>query len=652
MLRHTLAWLIYIVAFLVLAIILLAFFFDWDWLRHPIEHEVTEKTGRTLAINGNLNVELGWPLTKIQVAGVTFANPAWAKQPLMFTIRRMEVDINLPQVFKGYFGVSTVKLEQPQVFLEQSLDGRKNWLLDRNQKDENAQVKIDRVVLDNGYISYIEPISNTHIQATLSTRQTTSHGVTSADIVFAAQGVYKGLPLMASGSGGTVLALSDETTPYPLNIKATLGQTRLQAAGAVTSLTRFSTIDLNMTLSGPSLDQLYPLIGIALPRTPVYLTQGRLLHHALQWRYEKFTGRIGDSDIAGDMQVDSGEKRPFLRGNLAFQLLNLEDLESPVGMRNQNKGKALTPKPVNLAQPTTPAQSVTATNKRNVLPDLPFRTERWNSVDADVKILAKRIQRARALPIKNLETRLQMSNSVLTLDPLKFGVAGGTLAGFIMLDGQHDPIRAKLNIRARRILLNQLFPTIELTKTSIGQLNGDFNLTGTGNAVNQMLASADGKVILLVDGGKISKLMMETIGLHLWEMLQLKVTGDKVIELNCAVTDFDVKQGIMKTKVMVLDTPVTTIIGSGDINMAQETLNLDLQPHTKVFSPLALHSPIYIRGKFSEPEVSLDKTKLVLRSTGALILGVINPFLAIIPLVDTGPGKNSECGRLIYEAKH
>ncbi|NDU80217.1 MAG: AsmA family protein [Ferrovum sp.] len=243
-------------------------------------------------------------------------------------------------------------------------------------------------------------------------------------------------------------------------------------------------------------------------------------------------------------------------------------------------------------------------------------------------------------------------NSVLTLDPLKFGVAGGTLAGSITLNGQHDPIQAKLNIRARKILLNQLFPTTELTKTSIGQLNGNFDLTGSGNAVNQMLANADGKVILLVDGGKISKLMMEKIGLHLWEILQLKITGDKVINLNCAVTDFDVKQGIMQTKVMVLDTPVTTIIGSGDINLAQETLNLDLQPHTKVFSPLALHSPIYIRGKFSEPEVSLDKTKLALRSTGALILGVINPFLAIIPLVDTGPGKNSECGRLIYAAKH
>ena len=652
MLRRTLKWLGYIVAVLVLAIVLLVIFFDWNWLRHPIERAVTEKTGRALIINGNLNVKLGWPLTRIQVADITFANPAWARQPLMFTVKRMEGDINLAQLFKRHYGVSTVRLEQPQVFLEQSLDGRKNWLLDRNQKDENAQVKIDRIVLDNGHISYIDPAHNTHIQAALSTRQTMSHGVASADIVFAAQGDYKGLPLTASGSGGTVLALSDETTPYPLNIKATLGHTHLHATGTVTSLTRFSAVDLNMTLSGLSLDQLYPLIGIALPRTPVYLTKGRLMHNARQWRYEKFTGRVGKSDLAGNMQIDSSGKRPFLQGDLTFQLLNLADLGSPVGMSNQNKGKTSAPKPVNPARQTAPAHPVAASNKRDVLPDLPFRTERWNSVDADVKIRAKRIQRARALPIENLETRVRMNNSVLTLDPLKFGVAGGTLAGAITLNGQHDPIQAKLNIHARKVLLNQLFPTFKLSKTSIGQVNGDFDLTGEGNAVSQMLASSNGKVVLLVDGGEISKLMLETIGLHLWEILELKITGDKVVKLNCAVADFDVRKGVLQTRTMLLDTQITTITGSGDINMAQETINLDLIPHTKVISPLALRTPIYIRGKFAKPEVSIDKTRLVLRSAGAIALGVINPFLAIIPLVDTGPGKNSECGRLIQAAKH
>ncbi|HUW28764.1 MAG TPA: AsmA family protein [Sulfuriferula sp.] len=635
-----------------MATVILVAFFDWNWLRHPIERAVTEKTGRALVINGNFNVKLGWPLTRIQAADVTFANPAWAKQPLMFTVKRMDGDISLPQLFKRHFRVPTVRLEQPQVFLEQSLDGRKNWLLDRNQQDKNAKVKIDRIVLDNGRVSYTDPVRNTHIQAALSTRQTTSHGAASADIVFTAQGNFKGLPLTASGSGGTVLALNDETTPYPLNVNISLGHTRLHAVGTVTSLAKFRAVDLNMTLSGASLDQLYPLIGIALPRTSTYSTQGHLLHNAQRWRYEKFTGRVGKSDVAGNMQIDGGGKRPFLQGNLTFQMLDLNDLGSPIGMSNQNKGKAPAPNPVNPARRTAPAPSVAASNKRDVLPELPFRTERWNSVDADVKIKAKRIQRARALPIENLVARVRMNNSVLTLDPLDFGVAGGTLAGVITLDGQHNPIQAKLNIHARKILLNQLFPTIKLSKTSIGQINGDFDLRGTGSAVSQMLASADGKVVLLIDSGEISKLMMETIGLHLWEILQLKITGDKVIKLNCAVADFDVQKGVMRTRTMLLDTQITTITGSGDINMAQETLNLDLTPHTKVISPLALRSPIYIRGKFAKPEVSVDKTKLALRSAGALALGAINPFLAIIPLVDTGPGKNSECGRLIRGAQH
>lgn len=652
MFRHIMRWLSYIMAAIALAIILLVIFFDWNWLRHPIERIVTEKTGRALIIKGNLNVKLGWRITQIQVADVSFANPAWAKQPLMFTVKRMNGDISLSQLFKRHFRVFTVSLEQPQVFLEQSQDGRKNWLLDRNQKDENAQVKIDRITLDNGHISYTDPARKTLVQAALSTRQTLPHDAASADIVFTADGSLKGLPLTASGSGGTVLALNDETTPYPLNVNISLGHTRLHAAGTVTSLNHFSVVDLNMELSGASLDQLYSLIGIALPRTPVYMTKGHLLHNAQQWRYEKFTGRVGKSDFAGNIQVDNTGKRPFLGGDVTFQMLNLADLGSPIGMSNKNKGKAPAPDPSSPAHLTTQTPSAAALNKRDVLPELPFRTERWNTVDADVKIQAKRIQRARALPIENLETRIKMNNSVLTLDPLKFGVAGGTLAGAITLNGQHDPIQAKVKIHARKMKLNQLFPTVKLTKTSIGQVNGEFDLSGTGNAVSQMLASANGNVALVVDGGEISKLMLETMGLHLWEMLQLKITGDKVIKLNCAVADFDVKQGVIHTKAMVLDTEITTINGSGEINMVQETLNLELQPHTKVFSPLALRSPIYIRGKFAKPEVSLDKTRLVMRSVGALALGVLNPFLAIIPLVDTGPGKNSDCGRLIHESTH
>jgi AsmA protein len=166
-----------------------------------------------------------------------------------------------------------------------------------------------------------------------------------------------------------------------------------------------------------------------------------------------------------------------------------------------------------------------------------------------------------------------------------------------------------------------------------------------------MLAGANGKVGLVVAGGEISKLMMEKIGLHLWEILVLKVTGDKLVKLRCAVADFSVKGGIMSTDALVFDTEVTTIVGTGSVDLGREKLDLTLNQKTKNTSPVALRSPIHIGGSFARPDVQVDKGRVAVRGLGALALGLINPLLALIPLIDAGPGKDSDCGQLVREAR-
>jgi AsmA protein len=47
----------------------------------------------------------------------------------------------------------------------------------------------------------------------------------------------------------------------------------------------------------------------------------------------------------------------------------------------------------------------------------------------------------------------------------------------------------------------------------------------------------------------------------------------------------------------------------------------------------------------------VDKGRVVLRAAGAVALGALNPFLALIPLIDAGPGKDSDCGQLVRDAK-
>jgi AsmA protein len=506
-------------------------------------------------------------------------------------------------------------------------------------------------MLDNGRLGYDDAGQKTSIRSELSTGLSTLNTQPAgAGLTFTAQGQYKGMPLKARGNGGPVLGLRDESTPYPLKADLTVGHTGVKVDGTITSLLKFSAMDMRLALRGESLAQLFPLLGIAFPETRAYVTNGHIVHSERTWRYEKFSGRIGDSDIAGTFQVDTGGKRPAMKADLVSKLLDFADLGPLIGARpgSVQAAKQAAPPPSQTAAPITaqvrPAQA-------RVLPDIPFKTDRWDSVDAEVTLKASTIRRAKELPLEDLVTHLSLRDSVLTLDPLNFGAAGGHLNAVISLDGRKDPIQAHAQVRARKILIAKLFPTVELSKTSIGQVNGEFDLAGKGNSVGRMLASSNGKVGLVVAGGEISKMMMEKVGLHLWEILELKVTGDKLVKLRCGVADFDVKEGIMHTDALIFDTEVTTIVGTGSIDLGQEKLDLTLNQKTKNTSPVALRSPIYIRGSFAKPDVEVDKGRVAVRALGAIALGIVNPLLALIPLIDAGPGKDSDCGQLVRDAR-
>jgi AsmA protein len=248
-------------------------------------------------------------------------------------------------------------------------------------------------------------------------------------------------------------------------------------------------------------------------------------------------------------------------------------------------------------------------------------------------------------------THLSLRDSVLSLDPLDFGIAGGRLDGVVTLDGQKDPIRAHARVKAQKILISKLFPTVELSKTSIGQINGELDLAGTGNSVRRMLASSSGTLGLVVAGGEISRLMMEKAGLHLWEILELQVTGDELVRLRCAVADFDVKEGVMDARALVFDTEITTLIGSGRIDLGEEKLDLTFNQQTKETSPVALRSPIHLRGSFARPVAGVDKGRAATRALGAIALGMVNPLLSLIALVDAGPGEDHDCAQLVRDAK-
>ena len=615
--RGALKWTVGLVLALLVGLALFIIFAS-NSLRGPISRAVGDTTGRELRIEGDFKPVWSWVHPRFRAEKITLANADWAAEDYLFSADSVEFSLSFLPLLRGQVVLPDVHLERPVVNLEQDAEGRKNWILEKDpeKQKKESRVHVQRLTLDGGRLRYDDAAREINVEADLATDET--------GIAFAGTGAYQGHDFEAEGHAGHVLSVHDESTPFPIRARARIGHTAAKVDGSITGLAELKRIDTKVELSGKSLAELYDIVKVAFPETKPYTTSGRLIRDATAVRYENFTGKMGESDIAGTIQVDTVGERPFMRGELVSKTLNFADLGIIVGTD----------------QPS----------EKGVLPDRPFDPDRWNSVDADVRVKAGTIKRPQQLPIDKLSARIQMKDRVLTLNPLEFGVAGGRLAGPVKLDGSKDTIRADVKMRVQGLKLAQLFPTIKENQASVGDFGGLVELAGSGNSVGKMLSTANGKIGFFMDGGKVSRFLMELVAMDLWGVARVKLKGDEPIEIRCAIADFAVKDGLMQTNAFIFDTAVVNVEGGGVVNLKSEEMNLKLDPKPKDSSLASLNSPLYVTGTFGEPKVSLDVGKLAAKGVGAIVMGVINPLLAVLPLFKEGKGENSNCAQLIAQA--
>ncbi|MFM0344362.1 AsmA family protein [Paraburkholderia sp. RL17-347-BIC-D] len=455
------------------------------------------------------------------------------------------------------------------------------------------------------------------------------------------KGTYNKTPVSGSGKVGGVLALQDANRPFPVQADVKAGDLHVGLVGTITDPAHLAAVDLRLWLQGNSMARLYSLTGVTLPDTPPYATEGRLVGQFKStgnvFKYENFTGRVGGSDINGSLTYTAREPRPLLQGELVSHLLQFSDLAPVIGAdSNASKAKR---------------GDATAQPSSKALPVEEFRTDRWKAIDADVKFTGRRIVKDVNLPITDLYTHVVMTDGVLSLEPLKFGVAGGTLASDIHLDGSATPLKGRFATSARHLKLKQLFPSFKTMQNALGEINGDAALTATGNSPAALAASSNGEVKALVTDGTVSRLLMEAAGLNVANVVYEKLFGNRDVKINCAAADFVATNGVLESRVFALDTDDAVIDIDGNVNMRDESLDLGVHPHTKGFRVFSLRSPLYVKGTFKDPHVGVNAAALALRGGAAVGLGLLNPFAALIPLLAPSNNKPLPCTQLLAQVR-
>jgi hypothetical protein len=619
---------------------------DWNFAKPWIADHVSAATGRSFAINGDLSMswqrpgasQSGWrrlvPWPHLRAHNLVLGNPPGAATgPTMASVPQVDFTLNpLPLLHKS-ITISSLVLTDAKLNLEVTENGDNNWTFKKEKTKTPSpspwRLDLQNLALNNGVVRLVDPAKKADVTTHISTLQ-------DGTVTWNMQGKLNGDPLSGHGKAGSLLSMQDTKVKYPVEAELVAGETHITAKGTLTDPQHMSGLDIQLKILGASMSQLFPLSGIVLPETPKFSTEGRVVGtvapHNLRLRYEHFTGKVGSSDIGGTLEYISREPRPILQGEVESKLLDIDDLRSLLGNETDVAKKKQPPD--------------------KILPVSPFHTERWDKIDADVKFTGHKIVHAEKLPLDNFFTKVTLNNGTLALQPLNFGIAGGRFTTEMTIEGKSKPPKARMKIAARGLKLSGLFPQVEQMHASLGEVQGNVELTAVGDSLAALAATANGEAKAFVSEGTISKLILEAMGLNIGSLVVTEIFGDKQVQLNCLASDFQVTNGLVKPRTFVVDTADATIDVDGTVDLGKEAFDLTIHPQSKGVRLLSLRSPIYVRGTFKHPSVGIDKKGVGLKAGAAAALGTaVAPLAALLALINPGPDQESPCGKLLAQAQ-
>lgn len=650
---------------------LLVALFDWNWLREPLNRYVTHKTQREFT-STDLQVRLGFTPV-IRLRGVRFANAPWAAGGApMAQIGTLEFSVSLRDLFDGRVLVPRVGLDQAELNFERLADGRKNWTLRDPNDTSPSRLRISSLSVTHGQLRYVDRgipfqvgIAVDTFDPAAQARAPDAKAAPANDRYttrYTFQGTYHDARFKGEALTGTVLSFQESGIPFPLKGHLLAGTTTLDVEGVVADAARISAIDVRLRVAGQTLANLYPFLLLPLPASPPYQLAGHLVLKDNRFGLDEIRGQIGSTDVAGHAAYLRREPRPLLQATLHSRVLNLADLGPLVGLTTKTSGRAT---PATQAETrtraTAKAEERQASGERvlptgtvkgeRLLPTGKFEGGRFKAIDAEAQLTADKVDAPDFVALQRVRVGLDLKDAVLKLDPFDFDFAQGQVVSNLVLDARQPVLKAVLEAQAHQLRLARLVPPSPRLAPTHGMIGAHARLQGAGNSIADLAGKADGEVSAVLSSGQVSNLLDAIADLNGGKVLGLLVRGDKSIAIRCGAATFDVKNGQGRSRVFVVDTDQTRFEGRGGFDLEQERLDLVITPQPKQPGILSLRAPLHVYGSFRQPDYGLDKRVLALRGGGAVALALLNPLAALLPLVETGPGADTDCPRLLGAAQ-
>ncbi|UPY34931.1 AsmA family protein [Sediminicoccus sp. KRV36] len=599
--------------------------FSWGWFIPLLEARASAALGRPITIAG-LRLHPG-RVTMATLTGVRIGNPpGFEAQSPFAEIESVELGLNLlASLRSGRAHITSLAVDGAAVEAVTLEDGRNNHSFDIlfvTAEPELARQAIGMVTLRRSRLHLVHKPLAADFAVTFETRDAADG---TAGIAAEAQGTYAGAPLTARFTGGSILAIGDAATPWPVTLELLNGTTRGSLTGTVRNLLALDGADLRLELAGPDMRFLRPLTGVPIPSTPPFRVAGRLAYGEGRIRFTEMQGQVGQSDLGGTVTMDPRGAIPDITADLIARHVDLADLAGFIG-GNPGRGTPI--------RPDSPSTG-------RVLPNTPVNLPLFRAANVHARLRAARIIGEDA-PLDTLDVTLELINGVVTLKPLRGGVGRGALVitGTLTPREQGD-LHAVGEVQFQGIDIARVMQA--LGGRGGGALEGRGRIDAVGRSTAELLARGNGALALRLAGGDLSAFAVDLAGLRLGNAIFSAFGLPSRTQLECFVADFGLAAGILTTRAMLLETTDALILGTGTIRLDREEFDMRLRSQAKRFTVGSLPTSLALTGRLSDPSVA---PVLVQDRGGDGVSDLLDLALApfsLLPVIELGIGDDPRC---------
>lgn len=613
------------------------------FLKPGFESVASRMSGRDIRVAGDFQFYFDIIKARFVADGLTVSNPTWASRPNFFEARHIAARIDTIAVLFGKRKADWLVLDGGKVDAEWNRQKQNSWTFgDPDAKGEPFQWPIiASATVTNTEVRYVDP--QLFLRADIKVGDIAGgNRRIEGKVPFTGAGTLRGRPFTLYGS----LLSPNSTLGFGrtrFEMHARSGPTFMDVDGVLPAATRIEGSDLNLKVRGPNIRTLFDFLGVAAPDTRAYWFTSKLTRAGVEWRFTRINGRYGASDLHGRMTLTFPKDRLFLDATLDSNLVDIIDVGPFIGYGPQ----ALASRGAQAA-----VRQIGATPR--IFPDAPLRTDSIRNFDAHILYTVKDFRNPK-FPITNVNLTFNLDNSLMTLSPLTFDIAGGKLASDISIDARVPAVITDYDIRLSTTPLGKLLAQFGVEQAgTTGSVKARIRMKGTGNTLRDSLATSNGRIAIILPKGSFwtqyVQLAEFDVGLFVQKLIQDKLK--KPIEINCGVLGFTVRDGVAAADPILIDTDKNVMTAKGGFSFKDESLDMNFRADAKKFSLFSGQSPVGINGYFAAPKLDLISKQLITRAGAGVALGVVgSPLAALIAFVDVGDAKSAACGPVLAGAQ-